>query len=285
VASRIQLEFEVCRSYDETLVERKPGVIRIYSEQAEFIKKDDKFLLAFIAGMGTGKTVAGVIKCLLMAAKYPKCLGFIASPTLDMLNLTILVEMKKVFMQAGLKEKTDWVFGKAPPKEWNVHTRFIKDHGGILSFRNGAQCRIWSMAAWANLDGASYQYAYIDEVTKCDPDGVKLIMSRLRGGDKLYKGYKHQFFTTSYVNGRDDILWDMFSEESENRHPDSAYINCETSKNIFIERSYSTNLASIYTAKEQRGKIQGLWDTVLPGRIFNFDKRQHVIKGDSNGAS
>lgn len=276
--SKIDLQFKVCHTYEDTQTKLPEGVVKIHPLQAEFIKREDKFLLAFIAGQGSGKTVAGVLKVLRMMSKYPRLLGFIGSPTLDQQNLSVLVELKKCLMAAGLRDKEDFVYGKEPPKPWNVKSKFMRDHANILTLRNGAQCRIYSLQNWEMLDGASYGYAYVDEICKCPEDGVKLVISRLRGGDIVYPGYKHQFWTTSYVNGRGDYLWQLFCEESPDRHPDSAYINCPTSANVFLTRAYTDNLASIYSESERLEKIAGLWNNKIPGRVFpTFERLKHVI--------
>jgi len=270
----IKIKFKVVNTPEEARKDY-PGYVKIYGKQAEFLKLDN-FLTAFVGGVGGGKTFAGCCKAVMYAVKYPKAFGFIGANTIGQLNGTTLPVLYDVLTKAGLQKDIDWVFGKAPLKAWGVKTRFLQDHKGILTLRNGAQVRTWSMHEWRNLDGMSLQWAYIDESWGCDPEGVEVIVSRIRGVEKIYPPsvFTGRAFFTTFPNGHDHT-YQMFA--GENKHPDAAFVHAKSGMNPFLEATYTSNLKAFMDADRAQTKIDACWDEFKIGRVFNFDKRNHVI--------
>ncbi|MBA3825606.1 MAG: hypothetical protein H0X24_17130 [Ktedonobacterales bacterium] len=105
----------------EGAVEVVPGrTMGLLAAQQAFVEADERFV-AFIGGVGSGKTVAGAIKALRYVMEYPGAVGVVGAP-----NKTVLRDVTERTLRTLL------------PKEFGIKER---KSDGVIEFPNGSE--IW----------------------------------------------------------------------------------------------------------------------------------------------
>jgi hypothetical protein len=164
-------------------------------------------------GVGSGKTIGGLIKLLLLANKYPGSSWFVARQTYKDLIAT-----------------TKKSFEKIVPKGW-----VVKDVLNVTTLWNG------STISWNHLDdfdlktlmGLEITGAFIDQAEEISPDMWEALSSRIgrwNTNPEWDSAAPAYIWATSNPNGKDWLYW-RFHPDVVGEHPDRAYFFIKSTDN------------------------------------------------------
>ena len=185
---------------------------------------DEAKYRAFVGGIGSGKTRAGVVEALRQPAGSR---GMVVAPTYDMLRLASL----------------ETFFEVAEP--------FVVNHNKselVTDLCNGSRI-YWRSADQPNrLRGPNLNWFWIDEGAYVkDGSTFKVLIGRLRRA-----GVKRGWVTTSPAGF--NWLWERFVKDSNEAY---SLIKASTRNNTFLDKEYIDDLSLQYTSNFARQEIDG----------------------------
>lgn len=223
--------------------------------QEEFVKGDEKFS-AFIGGLGSGKTWAGIARGLKFALQpkpegvYHAPHGLIAAVSYPALRDIIIPKLQEVMDYTGL---ADWERDyKATDKE--------------LTLKNGARIRLRSLDRPDNIiRGPEYTWAFIDEGRNVTLNDWKLVTGRLR-----QKGYTRGAWVASTPNGF-DWMYHVFHPDGDyhaQEYSDARWYNAPMKQNIHLDDDYLNMMEKSYTGRWFEQEVMGRFVGIVEGGVF-----------------
>lgn len=191
---------------------------RFWSSQARF--------RAFVGGIGSGKTRAGVVECLRQPANT---LGMVLAPTFPMLRDSTLQTFLELTDKAGVLVD----FNKT-----NMTARLVGNR--TVLFRQAGDAD--------RLRGPNLSWIYIDEAAMVDYQVFLVLLGRLRVEPRRL------WLTTSPL-GKDSWIYREFGEPGEGRE----LIRASTETNHFLPDGFVDSLKTAYDADFARQEIDGDW--------------------------
>jgi phage terminase large subunit-like protein len=175
-----------------------------YKQQMDFVTAEEPFV-AFVAGVGAGKTHAGVGKALIYAVRHPGSLGMVTAPTYGML------------MDATFRK-----FQEIVPREaysWHVGEKRIQ-------MINGSEILWRSTDDPEHLRGPTLDWAHMDEADRSPLEAFNILMERLRPYEKT-----KQLWITTTPRGF-NWVYHTFAKEVR---PGYREIHCSARDNIYLD--------------------------------------------------
>jgi len=213
--------------------------IELYPQQHNFVTCEDTYS-AFIAGIGSGKTMAGALKAL-MEAK-PKTLGIVVAPTYRMLMDSTIRTFKEMAGDALLTFKQDQM---------------------IAVIRGGAEALFRSADDPEHLRGPNAHWAWIDEGGLTKEKTHDIIIGRLRAD-----GLNGKLWITTTPKGK--LNW-VYKASQEMRT-----FRATTLDNPYVSQEWKDNLLKKYKgqflAQEVYGEFVSFEGLVYP----MFDASAHI---------
>lgn len=224
--------------------------------QEDFVRGDEKFS-AYVGGLGSGKTWAGIARGLKYALqpKPPGVFhaphGLIAGSSYPQLRDTIIPKLQEVMHITGL---ADW-------------ERDYKKAAGVmeLTLKNGAIIRLRSLDRPDNIiRGPEYTWAYIDEGRNVTLNDWKLVSGRLR-----QPGYERHAFVGSTPNGF-DWMYHVFHPDGEHRaeYPDAQWYNAPMRENVHLDDDYLDMMEQSYSGRWYEQEVLGKFVGIVEGGVF-----------------
>lgn len=230
--------------------------------QQEFVQGDEKFS-AFIGGLGSGKTWAGIARGLKFALQ-PKPPGVFHAPhglicavSYPALRDIIIPKLEEVMYHTGL---ADW-------------QNDYKATDKTLTLKNGAIIRLRSLDRPDNIiRGPEYTWAFIDEGRNVTFNDWKLVTGRLRQA-----GFTRAAFVASTPNGFDWMYHVFhpegdFHAEDENGYPapwaDAKWYNAPMRENIHLDSDYLDMMETTRTGREYQQEVLGEFIGLVEGGVF-----------------
>jgi hypothetical protein len=238
--------------------------IEVTPRQAEFLAAEEQ-LVAFIGGVGSGKSHAGALFAYDNIVCFPKALGFIGANSYKQLTTVTLRTLEKVLASRGLEMK----YNKTPP--WPMQVK-LQNYNGIISISNGAAVVGWSLDNPDSLRGTEYLWFWIDETRDTRFESFTTLLERLRGYDRMYPGAPYRARITTTPNGY-NWLYDVFA--GPNKWPGSRYISCSSYDNLFISEDYAATLESRFTKTLAQQQIYAAFTNLAAGRAFEFQRNRN----------
>lgn len=210
--------------------------------QADFVATDDRFI-AFIGGVGSGKTYAGAIKAVRYALDHAGSLGVIGAPNKTVLRDSTIRTLKAILPPHLIKQ------------EWKSE--------GRLELVNGSEILYRSMDDFENRRGSSLAWFWLDEGIYCGYDAWRVMKARLR-----QPGMPHQGWLTSTPRGM-DLFYRDFEQHPAPRH---ILIRAATRDNHYLPADYAESLGftGSYALQELEGQFvarEGLVYHVGPASV------------------
>jgi hypothetical protein len=249
-------------------IELNPGA------QVAFVG-NDKRASAYIGGLGSGKTFAGIARGLQFSQQplvgYWGPRGVIATVNWPALRDIVLPLFFEIMDGSGLwktgSQETSYIKSEK--------TARLKANCGCA---NRTKCRHVSEILFRSLDepnwmrGIELSWFFIDEGRNVDGESWNILYGRLR-----QKGYKHAGWVCSTPNGF-DWMWMKFHPDSKNRLPDSVWFGAPTFENRRnVGDDYINSLLGTYTGRFLRQEVYGEFVGVVEGAVFfEWDARRHV---------
>jgi len=208
--------------------EHRRHTIDLYDAQAAFVDDTARFA-AFVAGIGSGKTVAGAVKALLqyLVQRGRPTLGLVVAPTFGIL--------RDATWRTCLEQ---WApLGVTP---WRSEMRIELATGHEVLFRSADDPD--------KLRGPNVAWAWIDEAAQCPAGTWPVVIGRLR-----QHGVTGRAWATTTPKG---LNWvhEVFVGRAE---ADTALYRATTLENPFVERSFVESLRRQYSTQFARQELLG----------------------------
>ena len=223
--------------------------------QEEFVRGDEKFS-AYIGGLGSGKTWAGIARGLKYALQpkppdtYHAPHGIIAAVSYPALRDIIIPKLQEVMAYTGLAE-------------WE---RDYKKSEKELTLKNGAIIRLRSLDRPDNIiRGPEYTWAFIDEGRNVTLNDWKLLTGRLR-----QPGYKRGAWVASTPNGF-DWMYHVFHPEGtqhQTEYPDAMWYNAPMRENLHLDDDYLDMMEASYSGRWYEQEVLGKFVGIVEGGVF-----------------
>lgn len=237
---------KVMRISKKTATNRAEAILsyKPLPKQRQFHDSSARFK-AFVGGVGSGKTVAGVEEAIRTMLHYPGSFGMIVAPTYPML--------RDVTMRT--------FFERCPPE-------FIKEYikgEKRLVFHNTSQAIFRSTDYPETLRGHNLGWIYPDEGTMMDHLAWKVMLGRLR----LDPG---RMWITATPKG---FGW-LYREFVEKKRDDYYIVNCTTYDNPYLSKEYVKSLEESYSGVFAKQEIGGQF-VGAEGLVYqNFNRFVHI---------
>lgn len=220
-----------------------------HDKQREFHDLDNKFR-AFVAGVGSGKSLAGVMEVIKHAVKYPKTSWVIVAPSYRM-----------------LKDATLKSFEEFCPKELiQNHVRGEKRYELI----NGSQIWYRSGDDPESLRGPNLHGFFVDEAALCKKSVWDILLGRIRATGAPNRGW-----LATTPKGFDWIYRMFVKEQAGN--PDYGIVYASSLQNPHLPDDFVVSLKSSYSGTFYEQEVMGQF-RAHDGVVYrNFNRAIHEV--------
>lgn len=231
--------------------------------QENFVRGDETFS-AYIGGLGSGKTWAGIARGLKFALQphpegvYHAPHGLIAAVSYPALRDTIIPKLQEIMAWTGLAE-------------WE---RDYKKSQRELTLKNNAIIRLRSLDRPDNIiRGPEYTWAFIDEGRNLTLNDWKIVTARLR-----QPGYMRGAWVASTPNGF-DWMYNVFHPDGElhrlkddgnlGEYADAIWYNAPMRENKHLDETYLQMMEQSYSGRFYRQEVLGEFVGIVEGGVFD----------------
>ena len=244
--------------------------IQIWPHQADFLDITAR-IGALFGGIGCGKTFIGAWWHALKALRCPGSIGVIAGGVARTLRETTLPAIREVAAQLGVR----YCMGRDPEKELGVRSHFER-HSNILTWPNGAQDMIWSLAAGENLRGPEISRGWVDELRLGDKRTWDVFLGRFRSEANVDSP---EVRVTSTPAGL-DWMYTYFVRDpmkTPELAGERAYVHGKTTANLALPEWYVKMLLASYDETYARQEIAGEFIDQGQGMTYHeFNEARNV---------
>ena len=232
---------------------------KVFKHQNQFIRSNAKYP-ALVAGYGSGKTVAFVLKALLEAGRNPQKTILLAEPTFPMIRDVLQPTLEETLEQLGFSFKY-----RASEMKYTI--KWKNGYSNII-LRSAENYRRW---AGLNLAGFG-----IDEAALLKDDKAwKMGLSRLRDGNNLTG------FITTTPEGF-NFVYDLWKDK-----PKTGYelVQGKTTDNKYLPQDFIDSLYENYDNKLISSYIDGNFVNLQYGTCYYaFDRVKNVNQVSYNSS-
>lgn len=216
--------------------------VKAYPKQMEFIKGREPDL-AFVGGIGSGKTHSGAIKSLLYCVANAGAWGIVTAPQNRILEIATIPTYEKVFPPALIKEKRN-----RPHPEWKLV--------------NGCRIFFWSTDKPETIAGAELAFGHMDEGSLSPYMGYLNIKKRLRQRTTRGTPYPYQLWITTTPR---QLNW-LYREIEGGR---IKVYTASTLDNIYLENRWEYVESLGLSEKEYEQEIEGKFVLLTGDCLFD----------------
>lgn len=220
------------------------AAIELNDKQYAFVYDDTSKYVAYLGGIGAGKSFAGAVKALRRAIEHPGSLGLIGAPTYPMLRDATMRSVWQVFPEVVIANynKTD----------------------GVLQLVNGSEILFRSTDDADRLRGPNLAWFWLDEGPLCGYYAWRVLKGRLRQA-----GYEVQGWLTGTPHGEDAFYQD-FEQEPQ---PGHTLYRASTRENLHnLPSTFIEDLG--YTGNFALQEIEGLFVS-FEGLVYEYRPEWH----------
>ncbi len=202
--------------------------------------------VAYVGGVGSGKTIAGCIQAMYMATTYPRSRGVITNNTHPQLRDSTMATFFRLF--------PPYLFGTMNQQE------------KIFKLFNGSEIYFRSTSDPDSLLGSNLLWFFMDEASLGSVYAFQTLYSRLKRpeADVVFPFSAYKFWITSNPCGKNWLYKFFFSEEAPKEHYG---IVAPSTENIHLDRGHLEQLRSMYGDDLARRFIDASFDS-FAGQIF-----------------
>ena len=232
---------------------------KVFKHQNNFIRSQAKYP-ALVAGYGSGKTVAFVLKAILEAGRNPTKTILLAEPTFPMIRDVLQPTLEETLEQLGFPYKY-----KASESKYTI---FWKNGHSHIILRSAENYRRW---AGLNLAGFG-----IDEAALLKDDKAwKMGLSRLRDGINLCG------WITTTPEGF-NFVYDLWKDKPKNNYE---LIQGKTTDNTYLPQDFIDSLYENYDERLISSYIDGNFVNLQYGSCYYaFDRDKNVKQVQYNSS-
>ena len=242
------------------MIDVKSLKLKLTDNQERFIDTPKKYT-AFIGGVGSGKTYAGITKAMLCAMRVV-CNGAIVAPTYRMLKDTILPVLREKLEGMVIEER-------------------LSDMVWVLT--NGSMIYLRSAEDPDHFRGLNLNWILIEEAPYCSsyiwPVAIGRLRQEVRDGDGVI--YPPCAFVTGTPKGRNWVY--QFFAKDGGKTNEYGMVQASSMSNPFLSKDYLNSLKLNYTGKYFAQELLGEFVT-FEGLIYDtFDEDIHLWSVKKHG--
>ena len=228
-------------------------------KQSEFLTSTDKFS-CFSGGCGSGKTVAGCLRALLLS-QYPGNVGLVGRLTYPELRDTT----RKAFFDICPPEYYDEAHGG----QWKPSENYLRlVNGSEIIFRH------LDNVSEKELLSLNLGWFFIDQAEEVGEQVFRILQSRLRL-NTVPNRYGFIICNPEPGNWIDNMFRKPVLENKDN--PDHHFIESASTDNPYLPPDYIPTLRQTYPEEMVKRFVEGRWD-VMENQIFSeYDYNVHVV--------
>jgi phage terminase large subunit len=230
-------------------------------KQTDFVTTKARYS-CFSGGFGSGKTMAGCLRGLLLSTLMPGNVGLVGRQT-----------------YVELRDTTRKTFFELCPSEY-----YAEENGGRwapsenhLRLANGSEVlfRHLDTVSEKELLSLNLGWFYIDQAEEISDNVFRILQSRLRL-NKVPNRYG--FITCNPEPG--NWIYHMFKKPAEEGRPDPNFymIDSTSFDNPHLPPDYLDSLLASYPEEMRKRYIEGRWDALENQIYTDFDRKTHIIK-------
>lgn len=205
---------------------------------------------AFVGGIGSGKTLAGVHEAIRVAMQQRGSLGMIVAPTYTM-----------------LRDATRRTFLDVCPQE--LIEGFHKTENRV-TLLGGSEILFRSADEPDRLRGPNLAWVYVDEAAMVAHQAWRILIGRLRQA-----GYEPRAWITTTPKGR-NWVWQEWVERGDRENYE--LIRCSSRENPHLPPDFIRDLEASYSGVFARQEIEGEF-VGFEGLVYdNFSRDVHVAE-------
>ena len=232
---------------------------KVFNHQNQFIRSKAKYP-ALVAGYGSGKTVAFVLKAILEAGRNPKKTILLSEPTFPMIRDVLQPTLEDILDELGFAYKY-----RASEMKYTILWKNGYSHIILRSAEN--------FRRWAGLNLAGFG---IDEAALLKDDKAwKMGLSRLRDGSHLCG------WITTTPEGF-NFVYDLWKDQPKNGYD---LIKGKTTDNTFLPQDFIDSLYENYDNKLISSYIHGNFVNLQYGTCYYGFNRDHNVTQVSYNSS
>jgi hypothetical protein len=232
--------------------------------QTEFVNAEVP-LAAYVGGVGSGKTFAGLVKGIRYAQKYPGSVGLVCAITYRGIKDFLLPQFWGIIEGTGLLVKGDKGYLRSEMK---------------AVFRNGSEIWFRSLDNIDKLRGLEVAWFFIDEGRNTNRESFDVLLGRLRqmgpSGEEIYP---HQAWVCSTPKGF-NWLYDVFHPDSRMQYEGSVFYEASTQSNERnLPSTYIPWLKVRWHGKWYEQEVEGRFVGLMAGAALpNWDRDRGVAE-------
>lgn len=246
-------------------------VVDFNPAQFEFITRNDVPNLAFVGGLGSGKTF-GLNWWVVFEQYFEQgtgTLGGLFANTYQQLDQATLPGLWDAYERLGFRYGEHYVYNERPPLFWNGYSSRFKRHNGIISHRFLGQIVTRSLDNPHAIRGIEVGFAAQDEMRDSSRAAFNVVQGRIR----CPRARRHRYRGSTTPDGF-NWIYEVFAEKP---NPRFGLVRGRSYDNFALPAEYLENLAATYDPKTLRQEVEGEFLNVTSGAVYHqFDRRVHV---------
>jgi len=231
--------------------------MQLLPKQNEFVFDIKTPVIAYIGGFGSGKTLGGAIKALVLSGYNERCAGMLVSPTYSMLRDTT----RRTFLE--LLETN------------NIGFTFRATENRIII--NETNSEVWFRSADDpnKLKGSNLAWVGLDEPGLMEREAYLISLSRIRDP----KAKARQVFLTGTPEG---FNW-LYDELENKDNNEVKIIKTSSRENNYLPETYINTLLSSYDEQLVKQYVDGEFVLLNRGQVYYaFDRNVNLTDKEYN---
>lgn len=260
-----------------TIDERSPTTLEVdldyLSAQMEFSEAEDD-QVAFVGGVGCGKSMVAADLVLEMVSKYPHCNPYKSeNPAISIFSNTY-PQLIEGTMHTFFERCDKWGVAYVD-KVKTQHRVYLPDFDAVIG--------VWSVDKPEHFKSLELCYAWIDEAQAWEKYDYDMLLGRLRGTATQRERYPDMplrlRITANPPHTLDHWLVDLCTEVNpETGKPPIRLVTASTYDNPFLPAKYIANLRSSYDPEVAEIEMGGKFGEIGKGRIWRcFSRKLHLL--------
>ncbi len=217
----------------------------------------------FVANRGGFKTTRGIAPYVIDCAyDMPRSTGIIVSPSYEHLLDNTLNPLMNALTEFGFVEGEHYVVGVRPPEEWpRPYIAVIsKKYDHVISFHNGTNLIMVSMAKKGSVNGISAQWGVFDEAKLMkERDLMDVVFPVFRGNERYFNRssmFMSKFFATDKLADPASIKWILNKRKLNDEKKINIVVSLQLHLNNLFQELAKANLMTKPTVIAKIRKVQ-----------------------------
>lgn len=229
----------------------------------------------FVANRGGFKTTRGISFYLLDCVhEMPRSTGVIVGPSFEHLMDNTINPLFHAVSELGYESGADYVIGERPPPEF--YTPLIpveaRKYDHIISFANGTNLYMISMAKKASANGISAQFGIFDEIKLMEEKQLNAItLPIFRGNEKHFSSsslFMSKFYATDKLADPAHIEWILAKQNHNDQRRNDVIIALQSALTKLLSEYHDVGSRNRLYLRPQIAEIEKRLSKLRSGLSF-----------------